>query len=195
MMQRWPARQKMRAAVAGAIFMVMAAGGAACAADLARGDRRFVEEAVQASAFVVEASRLAVTDAAHGDVRRFAARTVDAQTGLSQQLKALASAKGVKLRTDFKRGQQRTLERLRDDQGLKFDQRYVQKVAIGAYKESVKLFDDQARHGEDPELAALARRTLPALQARLEAGKDLRGAVAAASEQAALTGAVGDRSD
>jgi len=188
-MQHWPVRQRTRAVRAGAIFVAIATGGTAYAADLARGDRRFVEQAVQSSAFMLEAGRLAATHAAHGDVRRFAARTLNEQTGLSQQMKALASAKGVKLRTDFKRGQQGTLDDLREDRGIKFDQRYVQKVAIGAHKEAVKLFDDQSRHGKDPELAALARRTLPALQAQLEAGKDLRAVVAAASERAALSGA------
>ena len=57
-------------------------------------------------------------------------------------------------------------------QGAEFDRRYMEAM-LKDHQESVRLFERQAKNGEDPELKALAAKTLPQLQAHLQKAQQI----------------------
>jgi putative membrane protein len=82
----------------------------------------------------------------------------------SQELKKLASSKGIMPPTTMLKRHQAMLRNLEDEKkGEEFDDEYRDTMVM-AHKEAVSLFDQAAKNSEDPEVKALAAKLLPKLQ-------------------------------
>jgi len=62
---------------------------------------------------------------------------------------------------------QRTMKKLQSESGANFDKTYIDSQ-VSAHKDTVKLFEKEAKSGKDPELKAFASQTLPTLQEHLQ---------------------------
>jgi putative membrane protein len=167
------------ATVSATLLMALGAGTAAHAADLSRGDKKFMEKAAQAGMFEIEASKLATANAGSADVKSFATMMVTDHTAVAQELKTLADSKGVTLPADLPRGEKATIKDLQADKDAKFDKLYTDKVAVSAHQDAVKLFTGEVKDAKDPDVKAFAEKTLPALKAHLDKGMALRKSMAA----------------
>lgn len=166
------------AATSAALLLALGAVSTVYAADISRGDKRFMEKAAQAGTFEIDASKLADTHTDSSDVKSFAQMMVTDHTAVAQELKTLADTKGVTLPADLPRGEQGTIKNLQSDKGAKFDKLYTDKVAVSAHQEAVKLFTDASRNAKDADVKAFAQKVLPNLQVHLDKGMALQKMVA-----------------
>jgi putative membrane protein len=151
-------------------------------ADIAPGDRQFLERADQAGSFEIEASSWTESNGEHEDVKRYARLMIRDHTAMAMQLKALATAKGVELPGGLPPGQAATLKTLQSTTGTALDHAYADKVAVAAHKDAIELFAHAAQEGKDPEVKAFAQQTLPSLKAHLDEGMALQKRLAASGK-------------
>ncbi|MES2697226.1 MAG: DUF4142 domain-containing protein [Verrucomicrobiota bacterium] len=136
--------------------------------ELKHGDRAFLEKAAKASHEEIEISRVAASRTSNPEVRRYAQMLVSDHDDAREGIAALASLKGVNLPA-----KDPVADRWVKRDGKSFDREYIDKM-ISTHEETVKLFDKQAKEGEDAETVAYARKHLPKLQAHLQQGLDLK---------------------
>ena len=143
---------------------------------LNRGDRNFIEEAAQGGMAEVEHGKLAEQRATSPQVKQFAQRMVQDHTKAGDELKAIASARGVTPPATMDRKHQRAMEKLGKLSGAEFDREYM-KHMVDAHKQTVSLFEKQAKSGKDGDLKSYAIKTLPTLKDHLAQAQTTHDAV------------------
>ncbi|HLL12961.1 MAG TPA: DUF4142 domain-containing protein [Rubrivivax sp.] len=133
---------------------------------LSRADRKFVEEAAQAGMAEVEHGNLAAQRATNPQVKQYAQRMVQDHTKSNDELKTIASARGITPPTAMDRKHHRAMEKLGKANGAEFDREYM-KHMVDDHKKTVSLFEKQAKSGKDGDLKSFAVKTLPILQEHL----------------------------
>ena len=140
---------------------------------LARGDRKFIEEAAGSGMFEVQVAQLAVTKAKDPAVKDFASKLVDHHSAANNELVKLANAKGVELPPAPPRNKRRDLEKLGKLSGDEFDREFVREVGIKDHEKDVKEFEKASKDVKDPELKAWVDKTLPTLKQHLASAQQL----------------------
>ena len=158
---------------AASIALAFASIGAAHA-DVASGDKKFLEKAAESGQLEIATSQLAAQRATHADVKAFAQMMVTDHTKADTELKALAASKQVTLPMEQPRKVKSMLDDLGKKQGMDFDKEYADEIAVDAHKDAVDLFKDAAEDAKDPDIKAWAAKTLPTLQAHYDAGRMLK---------------------
>lgn len=130
-------------------------------------DRKFVEKVTEMSMEEMQISQVAIERTSNPRVKAFADALAADHHAMTQELNALAADKGVPVPAKENRGE-KWLKR----DAKSFDADYLKKM-LSNHEETVKLFQKQARDGEDPELVAFARKHLPTLQKHLQEASDL----------------------
>jgi putative membrane protein len=146
---------------------------------LTRADRNFVAEAAQAGMAEVEHGNLAAQRATNPQVKQYAQRMVQDHTKANDELKAIASARGLTPPTAMDRKHHRAMEKLGKLNGPEFDREYM-KHMVDDHKKTVSLFEKQAKSGKDGDLKSFAVKTLPILQEHLTLAQSTHDAVKAA---------------
>jgi len=136
-------------------------------------DSDFMKEAAVGGMAEVEMGKLAATKAASPDVKKFAQMMVDDHTKANNDLKALATKKGMTLPTDLDSSHKSTMDDLREQAGADFDKAYVEEM-VDDHEEDVSKFEDEAKNATDPDVRAFAQKTLPVLQKHLDAIKSIQ---------------------
>jgi putative membrane protein len=162
---------------------------------VARGDRKFIEQAASSGMFEVQVSQLAASKATDPQVKSYASMLVDQHTAANNELVKIANAKGVELPAAPKRSLRREVEQLGKKSGAEFDREYVRQVGIKAHQKDIKLFEKASKDAKDAELKAFVDKTLPVLRDHLaqaqklpQAGKN--SAAAAGASQGVVHGSV-----
>jgi putative membrane protein len=124
--------------------------------------REFVDKAGHGGLAEIELSKLA-QKSANPDVRRFADRMIEDHTKIGQRLATIASADGVTAPTTLDSEHQQLRDKLANLHGGVFDREYA-RVMVDDHNQAIKLFQQEARSGQDAALKAFARNTLPTLQ-------------------------------
>ena len=140
---------------------------------LARGDRKFIEEAAGGGMFEVQVGQLASTRASSPDVKSYAGMLVDQHTKANDELVQLANAKGVELPAAPPRAMRNEMDKLGKKQGAEFDKAFID-VAVKDHKKDVKAFEKASKDVKDPELKAWAEKTLPTLKEHLAQAEKLK---------------------
>lgn len=143
---------------------------------LARADVAFLKQAAQNGLAEVEGSKLALTKAQNTQVKAFAQQMVDDHGKANEELKTLASAKGVDLPTEPSIAQKAKMKSLHTADGADFDRRYADSLGVAAHEDTVKLFQKASIGAADPQVKAFATKTLPTLQHHLQMAKDMKAA-------------------
>jgi len=118
-------------AVSAALVAVGLAIGTAASAQnsgnnaLASGDRKFVNDAAQGGLAEVELGQLAAQKAQDPQVKQFGQRMVDDHTKANDELKRVASAKGLQVPSDLPRHDQREYDHLQKLSGADFDREFM----------------------------------------------------------------------
>lgn len=146
------------------------------ASRLPNADNDFLEQAAQNSHAEIEASRLALTKTTNSEVKAFAQKMIDAHGKTNQELAALAAAKGVEVPAEASLVQKAKLKLLSVTDGNNFDRRYAESIGVEAHEDTIKLFEKAAARAADPEVKALATRTLPELRQHLAMAQALKAA-------------------
>ena len=140
-----------------------ASAPAAKRADIARADRKFIEDAAMSGMAEVEMGKIAQQKASDAKVKDFAQRMVTDHTKANQELMSLASSKGVQPPAALDRSHRNDAEKMGKKSGADFDREYMARQ-VTDHRKSVGDFKKTADSSKDPELKAWAAKTLPTLE-------------------------------
>lgn len=132
----------------------------------------FVTKAASGGMFEVESSKLAVEKAKRDDVKSFAQKMVTDHGKANADLQSMAQKVGVKVPDKMEPKHQAQVEKLNKTGAESFDKAYLD-AQIEAHKESVALFQNYAKSGDQPDLKQFAEKTLPTLQEHQRMAQDL----------------------
>ena len=151
-----------------------AAGAPAKGSSLSSDDKGFISQAAQNGHAEIDTSKLALEKASDPKVKEFAKMMIEDHTKANEELKALASSKGVEAPDDpslLQRGKSKLMLSTAD--GADFDRRYAESMGVDAHKETIELFEKAAGSAEDADVKAFAKKTLPKLQEHLKMAQQL----------------------
>lgn len=138
-------------------------------AALKHADRNFIEKAARSGMDEIDISQVAAQRTSNPDVRRLAQMMVADHGAANEELAALAAAKGVSLPAKDADHASKWVKR----DAKNFDHDYLDKM-VSDHEDAVKLFEKEAKDGEDAESVAFARKHLPKLQHHLQQALDLK---------------------
>lgn len=134
---------------------------------LAASDNTFAMKAAQGGLAEVKLGTLAKDKASDPAVKSFGQQMVDDHSKANDELKQLASSKGITLPTDVDAKDQATYDRLSKLSGAAFDKAYMRDMVMD-HRADVNEFRRESQHGMDPDLKAWAAKTLPTLEHHLQ---------------------------
>src|SRR5579872_699543 len=135
-------------------------------------DKKFVVQAAQGGMAEVELGKLATEKASSDEVKKFGQRMVDDHTKAGDQLKELASSKGIQVPDKLSPKDQMTKDRLSKLSGEQFDKAYMSDM-VKDHTQDVSEFKRESASGKDADVKNFASATLPTLQDHLRQAKEL----------------------
>jgi putative membrane protein len=146
-------------------------------------DHIFLVNAATTALAEVRLARLALIRAANPDVKSFAQKLLDERAKANDQLRQLATGKGIKdLPSHPDRSTQAVFDSLGKRGGDNFDVSYIQQV-VSDLVGDVAQFDREAQNGADADLRQYAASVLPVLRERLRAAQGLESKIAGRSNR------------
>lgn len=142
-------------------------------AELSRADRRMLIDLAQANMAEIEASRMAQTKSQSEQVKNFAQQMIDDHTRALGEVQQLAQAKGVTLPAELNRLHRTKAKRLGALSGEAFDRAYMAQAGVADHKKTHSLLRQAQTRAKDPDLKALAARTLPVVDQHLNSANQL----------------------
>ena len=150
-----------------ATLIISGVASAAQSGTLTKGDRTFIEKAAKGGVAEVELGNLAQQKAQNQQVKDFAARMVQDHSKANEELKSIASAKGVAVPSEMDKSALKEKEKLEKLTGAKFDREYMGHM-VKDHKKDVKEFANEAKNAKDGDVKNFAAATLPTLQEHLK---------------------------
>ncbi|WP_414517738.1 DUF4142 domain-containing protein [Nostoc sp. PCC 9305] len=135
-------------------------------------DKEFMTEAAQGGLAEVQLGQLASQRGASNAAKQYGQRMVQDHTLVNNQLKQLATQKGVTLPTSLDSKNKQVLQSLSKLSGANFDRQYLNQM-LQDHEKDVSAFQTEAEQGQDPEVKAFAGQTLPILQEHLQQVRSL----------------------
>jgi putative membrane protein len=151
---------------------------------IARGDEKFMKDAAVGGMTELKLGQLAEQKAASDGVKQFGRRMATDHGRANDELKQLASQKGVALPMDLDRSHQGLYDKLAKLNGADFDRAYMKEM-VKDHDKDVKAFRKQADSGKDPDVKSWASKTLPTLQEHQQQAKQVAAGVQGKSSPAA----------
>ena len=139
-------------------------------------DKTFAEKAAIGGMAEVQLGNLAQQKAASDQVKQFGARMVTDHSKANDELKQIASTKGMQLPAAPDDKHKKDVDRLQKMSGAAFDKAYMSHM-LDDHKHDVAEFKKQAGSGKDADLKAFASKTLPTLQEHLQLAQSTNDAV------------------
>jgi putative membrane protein len=140
-------------------------------------DTKFIENAAAGGQMEVDLGKNAVEKGSSDDVKKFGQTMVDDHSKANDELKQLASQKGVDLTKSMDKAMKKSekqIEKLNKDTGEAFDKAYMDGM-VKDHEKDVKEFEEASKDADDADLKAWAGKTLPTLQSHLQTAKDIQG--------------------
>jgi putative membrane protein len=139
---------------------------------LSMSDKKFVREAAQGGMAEVELGKLATEKGSSEEVKKFGQRMVDDHSKAGDQLKQIASSKGIQVPDKLNAKDQMTKDRLSKLSGDQFDKAYMSDM-VKDHTQDVADFKRESNSGNDPDVKNFAATTLPTLQDHLRQAKEI----------------------
>ncbi|MDO7885882.1 DUF4142 domain-containing protein [Hymenobacter cheonanensis] len=136
-------------------------------------DSEFMTKAASGGMLEVELGKVVAQRATTAEARQFAQQMVTDHTKANAELKALAAKKGIKLPASLGDDQKKVYDEVLAEKGVKLDQKYVSEM-VDDHQEDIKEFQEASTKAGDPEVKALAAKTLPTLQMHLAMVKKIQ---------------------
>ena len=129
-------------------------------------DKKFVHDAAEGGLAEVD-GKLAAEKGSTEDVKKFGQRMVDDHSKANDELKQIASAKGVDLPTELSAKDKMLKTRLSKLNGQNFDKAYMENM-VRDHKKDVSDFARESSAGGDTQVKEFAAKTLPTLKEHLK---------------------------
>lgn len=144
-------------------------------------DRKFMEKAAAGGLAEVELGQLAKERGMSDEVKSFGNRMVTDHSKANDELKQLASNKGVQLPAETDKSHQKKMDKLGKLSGPDFDRAYM-KDMVSDHKKDVSEFKKEAKKAKDPDLQKFAQSTLPTLEDHLAMAQKTNDVVSASKK-------------
>ena len=139
--------------------------------NLSADDKDFVMKAAQGGMAEVQVGQTAQSKAQDPDVQSFAKKMVDDHSKANDELKQLATTKGLALPTDLDAEHKKAVDDLSNKSGRDFDKAYM-KAMVSDHEKTVKLLENESKNAKDADLKNWASKILPTVQDHLRMAKD-----------------------
>jgi len=149
---------------------------AGTSASVPAADKAFAEKAAIGGMAEVQMGKMAQQKGSSDQVKQFGGRMVDDHSKANDELKQIASAKGIALPTDLDAKHKSKMDKMEKLSGAQFDRAYMDDM-VADHKEDVAEFKKQASSGKDSDLKAFAAKTLPTLEDHLKMAQSTDAAV------------------
>ena len=148
------------------------AAAAAAHAQASKHDQEFMTKAAAGGLYEVQAGNLAQEKGRTPTVKAFGEMLVKDHSAANDELKSLASAKGVTLPTALPADKKKRLDKIA--QAKDFDKEFVDEVGLDDHKKDIQLFEKASKSADDADVKAFATKTLPTLKAHREHAQGLK---------------------
>lgn len=141
-------------------------------APLGKPDEDFAKKAASGGMMEVDLGQLAASKATSQDVKDFANRMVTDHGKAGDDLKSLASQKGLTLPSTPSAEEQKASNDLSKKTGAAFDKAYMSAMVKG-HEQVAKDFEKASKSLKDPDLKNWVTKTLPVVQDHLKSAKEI----------------------
>lgn len=145
-----------------------AAGNAAVSLDTM--DQNFAMKAASGGMMEVQAANLAMQNAASDRVKNFATMMIRDHGKANDELKSIASGKGVSVPTDLMPEHKEHINMLQGKTGKEFDKAYMS-MMVNDHKKDVSEFEKASKNAKDADIKNFATQTLPVLRMHLDSAQ------------------------
>lgn len=142
-------------------------------AKLSSGDESLMMEVAKGGMMQLEVSKVAVQKANSDEVRQLAQAEVDEQTGLSDKLKAIASAKGVTLPSAPDAETQAMVTTMQGKSGADFDKMYVSESGVKGHEKLDAVMSKVKSNASDNNLKDIEKAAHPLVKTHLKVSKEI----------------------
>ena len=150
-----------------AVMMCAPQGASASPKDtLNAADVAFVKQAAASGRAEVKLASLGAKKADRADVKAFAGMVAADHTKVNDELKALASTKGVELSAVMEAAHADKFQKLEKVSGKEFDKEFLAHM-VSSHKKGISLYEKAAKDASDKDVKKFADKTLPALKSHL----------------------------
>jgi len=137
----------------------------------AKADQEFVTKAAGGGLYEVEVSKLAAEKAKSPEVKAYADMLIKDHTAANDELKGLASMKGMVLPPDMPADKKAKLFKLSKSSDI--DRDFIREVGLDDHRTDIALFEKASKNAKDGELKAWFGKTLPTLKDHRAAAEKL----------------------
>jgi len=137
---------------------------------LTKADSKFITDAAEGGLMEVRAGELAQQKGQSADVKALGQRLVTDHSKANDELKQLASSKGITVASQLPDHHQKMLDKLSN--ASDFDKAFKD-MAVKDHKKDIKEFEHALKKSNDTELKAWISKTLPNLQEHLRMAEQL----------------------
>lgn len=134
-------------------------------------DTTFVRKAAEGGMAEVKLGQLALEKASSKVVKEFGERMVKDHSKAGDDLKEVASKKGITLRDSLNATDKALYDRLSKLSGDDFDKAYMQAM-IKDHEEDVAEFRRESQSAKDPDIRQFTSKTLPTLEEHLRLARN-----------------------
>jgi putative membrane protein len=131
-------------------------------------DKEFMLNAASGGTAEVAMARVALDKTESPAVKKHAQLMINDHTQANEELRRIATAKGVTLPEAPNANHQAMVDRISGTSARDFDEVYVREAGVKAHEEMRTLFRNQSSNGVDPEAKAFAAKTLPTVETHLK---------------------------
>ena len=142
-------------------------GSTSASGSLSASDKQFIQKAATGGMAEVELGKLAQEKASSPEVKAFGQMMVDDHSKANDELKTLASQKGITLPTDAGAAHKAKISKLEGLSGEQFDRAYMQEM-LKDHKKDVADFKRTAKSSKDQDLKDWAAKKVPTLEQHLQ---------------------------
>ncbi len=139
---------------------------------LSRADERLMMQLAQANIAEINAGKLAEQKSNNDQVKSFAKKMVDDHTKALDDLKQIASSRGVTLPTEPDRQQMAMENKLSALSGEKFDSQYIAQSGNRAHRDTHRLLQRVRNRATDPELKSYATQVIATVESHQQLARD-----------------------
>lgn len=134
---------------------------------VSKSDRSFMIKAAQGGTLEVELGKMAQQKATNDQVKQFGQRMDQDHSKANDELRQIATNKGVELPKMLSDKQNKDVQKLKNAKGADFDRTYMKQM-VADHKKDIAAFEKEAKNGKDADLKAFAEKTLPTLRDHLQ---------------------------
>jgi len=137
-----------------------------------KADAAFLVKAYSGGMMEIQLGKLAMSHAAHQEVKEFGALMVQDHGMGGDTLRSLALGKRIVLPDSVSNDQKKERDNLTKKHGLEFDRSYIS-LMVKDHKDDIDEFEKAAKNANDPDIRAFAQRNLAMLQQHLDSAQRL----------------------